>query len=68
VNWRTDWTSYGADFRLAVLVAEVAAVRTLNDGGYLSGRRLAVDLRRGAAWLAGGLPFSSPDCSGGDTG
>src|SRR5215218_8571138 len=56
IDWRTDPTSYAADFRLAVLVAEAAAVRVLNDGGYLSGRQLAVDLRASAAWLAGGLP------------
>ncbi len=56
MDWRTDRTGYGADFRLAVLVAEAAAARVLNDGGYLSGRQLAVDLRASAAWLAGGLP------------
>ncbi len=56
MDWRTDQTGNGADFRLAVLVAEAAAARILNDGGYLSGRQLAVDLRVTAAWLAGGLP------------
>ena len=65
VDWRTDRTGSGADFRLAVLVAEVAAVRALNDGGYLSGRQLAADLRRGAAWLAGGLLLDAPVSSGG---
>ena len=58
-SWRTDPTGYGADFRLAVLLAEAAAGRALSDGGYLSGRQLAADLRRGAGWLAAGVPFTA---------
>jgi hypothetical protein len=67
MDWRTARTGAGADFRLAVLVAEVAAVRALRDGGYLSGRALAADLRAGAAWLAGGVLFTAPAASGGST-
>ena len=57
MDWRTARTGAGADFRLAVLVADVAAVHALSDGGHLSGRALAADLRTGAAWLAGGVPW-----------
>jgi hypothetical protein len=67
LDWRTDRSSYSADFRLAVLLAEAAAAHALDDGGYLSGRQLAVDLRRGAAWLAGGLLFAAPVSSGGSS-
>jgi hypothetical protein len=43
--------------RLAVLVAEATIHRCLAEDGYLSARQLSVDLRRAAAWLAGGAPF-----------
>jgi hypothetical protein len=56
-SWRTDPSSQAADVRLAVLVAEATINRCLAEGGYLSARELSVDLRRAAAWLAGGAPF-----------
>jgi hypothetical protein len=68
MDWRTARTGAGADFRLAVLVADVAAVHALSDGGYLSGRALAADLRTGAAWLAGGVPWPASAASGGSSG
>jgi hypothetical protein len=55
-GWRTD-PRQAADVRLAVLVAEATIHRCLAEGGYLSARQLSVDLRRAAAWLAGGAPF-----------
>jgi hypothetical protein len=56
-GWRTDASTKAADVRLAVLVAEATINRCLAEGGYLSARELSVDLRRAAAWLAGGAPF-----------
>jgi hypothetical protein len=56
-SWRTGPSSQAADVRLAVLVAEATINRFLAEGGYLSARQLSVDLRRAAAWLAGGAPF-----------
>jgi hypothetical protein len=56
-GWRTDPSTQAADVRLAVLVAEATIHRCLAEGGYLSARQLSVDLRRAAAWLAGGAPF-----------
>jgi hypothetical protein len=45
-----------------VLLAEAATARFVAGDGYLSGRPLAADLRRGAAWLATGalLPQAGP--------
>jgi hypothetical protein len=63
-GWRTDPTGHGADFRLALLLAEAACARSLHDGGYLSGGQLALDLRRGAAWLAAGLPYAEAAADG----
>jgi hypothetical protein len=53
-GWRTDRSGAGGEFRLAVLLAEAATARFVAGDGYLSGRQLAADLRRGAAWLATG--------------
>jgi hypothetical protein len=53
-GWRTDTTGPGGEFRLAVLLAEAATARFVAGDGYASGRQLATDLRRGAAWLATG--------------
>jgi hypothetical protein len=55
-GWRTDPSGQGADFRIAVLLAEAVLNRRLADGGYLSARQLSVDLRHAAAWLAAGAP------------
>jgi hypothetical protein len=56
-GWRTDPSRQAADVRLAVLVAEATINRCVAEGGYLSARQLSGDLRRAAAWLAGGAPF-----------
>jgi hypothetical protein len=53
-GWRSDPTGAGGEFRFAVLLAEAATARFVAGDGYLSGRQLAIDLRRGAAWLATG--------------
>jgi hypothetical protein len=53
-GWRSDLSGAGGEFRFAVLLAEAATARFLAGDGYLSGRQLATDLRRGAAWLATG--------------
>lgn len=50
-------STQAADVRLAVLVAEATIHRCMVEDGYLSARQLSVDLRRAAAWLAGGAPF-----------
>jgi hypothetical protein len=62
-GWRSARTGAGGEFRFAVLLAEAATARFVAGDGYLSGRQLATDLRRGAAWLATGalLPQSEPD-------
>jgi hypothetical protein len=57
-GWRTDRTGSGGEFRFAVLLAEAATARFVAGDGYLSGRQLAADLRRGAAWLATGALLS----------
>jgi hypothetical protein len=53
-GWRSDRSGSGGEFRFAVLLAEAATARFVAGDGYLSGRQLATDLRRGAAWLATG--------------